>query len=182
LNRTNRQLFEEVKLGHDLAWKELVARYEQVVMSVALRCGLSKADAEDCAQMSWLALYRNLYSIRDPDGLGAWLIRTTHRNGVRMAKRLALTSEYSEFDSGKDGDQFSNDEVTELERRVHLQYAISKLDDPCQKLLRALFFSPQGDSYREIARRLDISHNSIGPFRFRCLEKLRRILKECGFM
>lgn len=182
MNRTNHQLFEEVKLGHDWAWKELVARYEQVVMGVALRCGLSKVDAEDCAQMSWLALYRNLNSIRDPDGLGAWLIRTTRRNGVRMAKRLAKTSEYAESDSGPNSGQYSNEEVIQLERRVHLQYAINQLDEPCQELLRALFFSPQGDSYREIARRLDISPNSVGPFRYRCLEKLRRILKECGFL
>lgn len=182
MNRTNSQLFEEVKLGHDWAWKELVARYEQVVMGVAMRCGLSKADAEDCAQMSWLALYRNRNRIRDPNGLGAWLIRTTRRNGVRMAKRLALTSEYSESDSVKDGDQYSNEEVTRLERRVHLQYAINQIDAPCQKLLQALFFSPEGDSYQEIARRLGISHNSIGPYRHRCLEKLRHILKECGFL
>lgn len=182
MNQTNHQLFEQVKLGHDWAWKELVARYEQVVMGVALRCGLGKVDAEDCAQMSWLALYRNLNSIRDPDKLGGWLIRTTRRNGVRMAKRLALTSEYSESGGARDGEQYSNEEVTQLERRVHLQYAINQLDDPCQKLLRELFFSPQGDSYREIARRLNISPNSVGPFRYRCLEKLRRILKECGFL
>ncbi len=182
MNQTNRQLFEEVKLGHDSAWKELVARYEQVVMGVALRCGLSNADAEDCAQMSWLALYKNLHSIRNPDGLGAWLIRTTRRNGVRMARRSALTSEYSESDSVKESDQYSNEEVNRLELQVHLQYAINQLDDRCQKLLRALFFSPQGDSYQEIASRLNISLNSIGPFRYRCLEKLRHILKECGFL
>lgn len=182
MNRTNRQLFDDVKLGHDWAWKELVARYERAVMGVAVRCGLSKVDAEDCAQMSWLALYRNLNSIRDPNKLGGWLIRTTRRNGVRMAKRLAVTSEYSESDSVKDLNQYSNEEVTRLERQVHFQYAINQLDDRCQKLLRALFFSPEGDSYSEIARRLDISTNSIGPIRYRCLEKLRHILKECGFL
>ncbi|MDH3892381.1 MAG: sigma-70 family RNA polymerase sigma factor [candidate division Zixibacteria bacterium] len=182
MNKTNRQLFEQVKLGHQPAWKELVARYEQAVMGVAMRCGLDRTDAEDCAQMSWLALYRNLNSIRDPDKLGGWLIRTTRRNGVRMAKRLALTSKYAESDGVMEMDQYSNEEVTKLELQVHLQYAINQLDDRCQKLLRALFFSPKGDSYSEIARRLDISLNSIGPFRYRCLEKLRRILKECGFL
>lgn len=183
MNRTNRQLLEEVKLGHDWAWKILVARYEKLVLSVAIRCGLSKVDAEDCAQKSWIALYRNLDAIRDPDRLGAWLAVTTRRNAARLAKRLALKSEYMEGDGTGDTESLISDqEAARLERRVQFEYAISQLDDRCQKLIREIFYSPRGDSYREISERLGISENSIGPTRYRCLEKLRRILKECGFL
>jgi len=182
VQRTNRQLLDEVKLGHDWAWRELVARYERLVMTVAMQCGLGRDDAEDCAQLSWLALYRNLDSIRNADGLGAWLFKTTHRNGMRLARRLAARRRYVDAEQMQDCDQYSEAEVSQLERQVHLQYAIDQLDDRCQKLLQALFFSPREDSYQAIARRLGISANSIGPTRYRCLKKLRHILEECGFL
>lgn len=183
MNRTNEQLLDEVKLGHEWAWKVLVARYEKLVMSVAMRCGLSKADAEDCAQMSWIALYRNLGSIRNPTRLGAWLAITTRRNATRMAKRLAARNEYLEGDGSDEPElSLSEQEAARLEQRVHLEYAINQLDNRCRKLIREIFYSPKGDSYREISDRLGISENSIGPTRYRCLEKLRRILKECGFL
>jgi RNA polymerase sigma factor (sigma-70 family) len=183
VNRTNRQLFDEVKLGNDRAWKFLVARYEKLVMSVAMRCGLGKVDAEDCAQLSWLALYKNLDSIRNPDRLGAWLAITTRRNATRIAKRLATRDEYVEGNGVAEPKLLLSDrEAARLEQRVHLEYAIDQLDDRCKKLIRELFYSPQGDSYREISDRLGISENSVGPIRFRCLKKLHRILKECGFL
>lgn len=183
MNRTNRQLFDEVKLGQEWAWKVLVARYEKLVISIATRCGLSRVDAEDCAQLSWIALYRNLDSIRDPDHLGAWLTRTTRRNATRIAKRLAARSEYLAGDGAAESSLLISDqEAVRLEQQVHLEYAIDQLDDRCQRFIRELFYSPKGDSYREISNRLGISENSVGPIRYRCLEKLRRILKECGFL
>lgn len=183
MNRTNRQLFDEVKFGHDWAWKVLVARYEKLVMSIAIRCGLGQVDAEDCVQMSWIALYKNLETIRDPDRLGAWLTITTRRNATRMAKRLAIRDEFRE-EHGTDESMLllTDQEAARIEKQVHLEYAIDQLDDRCKRLIRELFYSPKGDSYREIADRLGISENSVGPTRFRCLEKLRRILKECGFL
>lgn len=183
MNKTNRQLLDEVKLGHDWAWKVLVARYEKLVMSIAMRCGLNKADAEDCAQLSWIALYKNLYSIRNPDRLGVWLARTTGRNAVRMARHQALKNEHLEGDDAAESKLLISDrEATRLEQHAHLEHAIGQLDDRCRRLIRELFYSPKGDSYREISDRLGISENSIGPTRYRCLAKLRRILKECGFL
>jgi RNA polymerase sigma factor (sigma-70 family) len=183
LNRTNRQLFDEVKRGHDWAWKVLVARYEKLVMGIAMRCGLSKSDAEDCAQLSWIALYKNLGSIREPGRLGAWLTRTTRRNAARMAKRVAVRDKYIKEDGAAESRLLISDqEASQIEQRVHLEYAIDQLDDRCRRLIRELFYSPKGDSYREISDRLGISENSVGPIRYRCLEKLRHILKECGFL
>jgi RNA polymerase sigma factor (sigma-70 family) len=183
VNRTNQQLLDEIKLGHDWAWRILVARYEKLVMSVAMRCGLSRADAEDCAQQSWMALYKNLDAIRNPSRLGAWLAVTTRRNAARMAKRLAVRSEYLEGDGAFESEFMSSEkEANRLEQRVHFEYAIDQLDRRCKKIIREIFYSPKGDSYREISNRLGISENSVGPIRYRCLEKLRRILKDCGFL
>lgn len=183
VNWTNRQLLDEAKLGHNWAWKVLVSRYEKLVLAIAIRCGLRRADAEDCAQLSWIALYQNLDSIRDPERLGAWLTKTTRRNAVRMAKRLVLRNEYVEEDGADESKLLLSDqEAVRLEQHVHFEYAIDQLDDRCKKLIRELFYSPQGDSYREIAKRLGISENSVGPIRYRCLEKLRSILKESGFL
>ena len=146
MNRTNRQLFDEVKLGHDWAWKVLVARYEKLVMSIAMRSGLNQVDAEACAQLSWIALYKNLESIRDPDHLGAWLTITTRRNASRIAKRLAVREEYLERDVTAESILLLSDqEAARLEQQVHFEYAINQLDDRCKRLIRELFYSPNRD-------------------------------------
>jgi len=172
-----------VKHGHSWAWKALVTRYEKLVMSVAMKCGLSEADAEDCAQQSWIALYKNLDSIREPDRLGSWLAKTTNRNAIRTARRRVFRNEcLKENHSIRSENGPSEQDINRLELHVHLEYAISQLDNRCQKLIRELFYSPKEDTYQEISNRLGISENSVGPIRHRCLKKLRHILKECGFL
>ena len=71
------------------AWRELVERYARLIHSVAVRAGLSEFDAEDCAQHAWIALYKHRKTIRDPVTIPAWLMRTTRRQVVHMARRQA---------------------------------------------------------------------------------------------
>jgi len=146
-----------------------VERYEALVFTVARRAGLTRADAEDCAQHTWLSLYRTRHTIKDPVALPAWLIRTTHRRALRMAKQQArLNPLYSE-------------ELLALERQAHLELAIQQLNERCQYVMKALFFSEEEKTYAQIARDLGIPPNSFGPTRMRCLKKLEKILRDLGY-
>ena len=82
------RIWQGVLQGNPAAWQELVGLYSGLVNTIAIRVGLDVADAEDCAQHTWLTLYRKRDSIRDPKALPAWLIRTTHLKAARMAERL----------------------------------------------------------------------------------------------
>src|SRR5436305_13408180 len=54
------QLLERCRDGDSAAWDALVRRYERLVFSVALRNGLSREDAADVAQTTFLALLRSI--------------------------------------------------------------------------------------------------------------------------
>ena len=164
------------------AWEEVIRRYGSLVLTVGRQVGLTSADAEDCAQHTWTALLAHRKKIKDPVALPAWLIRTTRRQAVRMLKLQAQQSgvikEAPEILSAA----LPDEQLIMLERQAHLELAIRELEPRCRRLLEALFFAPEDRSYQEIAKELGIPMNSLGPTRRRCLEKLRTILQEMGYL
>ena len=78
------QIWNEILSDDKDSWKELVIRYQPLVMTVALRTGLSNSDAEDCSQHTWISLYKNRDRIADPLRLPSWLIKTTNRRAMRI--------------------------------------------------------------------------------------------------
>jgi RNA polymerase sigma factor (sigma-70 family) len=163
------------------AWRLLVEQFAGLVQAVALQVGLSGGDAEDCAQQTWIALYRNRRAIRDPKTLPAWLIKTTRRRAVKMIKRLVRESSMApELDPALDR-PLPDQEVLALERQVILDNALRQLDPRCRKVLSELFLSPESKSYDEIARSLGLAANTLGPLRSRCLKKLQGVLKKMGY-
>ncbi len=162
------------------AWRELVDLYAGLVYTVACRAGLSSADAEDCAQHVWISLYRRRRSVRDPVALPAWLIRATHRRALSMRMRFVRQSELAET-STLASPVLPDEVVSAIEESALIEIAMNQLDERCRSVLRALYLDPEEKSYRQIARELRISANSLGPLRSRCLQRLKKILENLGW-
>lgn len=160
------------------AWRELVRRFEALVNTVALRCGLDSGDAEDCAQHVWMSLYRNRHALRDPGRLPKWLIMTTRRRSIRIAGQNQRDKAGRQDHTPSQCTVLPDQQIEQLELQAELEMALMQLDERCQALLRALFLAPREKSYREIAVELGIPINSIGPIRARCLARLRRALDD----
>ena len=175
------KLWDKVRKDDQDAWVRLVNLYAGLVNTVARRVGLSTFDAEDCAQHTWMALYRNRRVIRDPLRLPAWLILTTKRYAIRMLNRQHRQSSLSQHLDPETVEAPPDKELLRLERQDILQHAIEQLDERCRRLLLALFLSSENLSYREIAQALKISPNAMGPLRSKCLKRLRRILDKIGY-
>jgi RNA polymerase sigma factor (sigma-70 family) len=158
-----------------------VEHFAGLVDSVARRVGLSVPDAEDCAQQTWLTLYRKRDSIKDPKSLPAWLIRTTHRRAVYMAQRLSHQTEFAECDFGVDNRSLPDELVQQLEHHAILENGMEQLDDRCRELLTALFLDGDEVSYRRLASVMGLKPNSVGSMRTRCLKKLEVILRNMGY-
>ena len=75
---TTGELLHAAADGDQLAWRELVHRYEPAVTGTILALGMQHADARDAAQRTWLQMFENRSRIREPEALGGWL-RTTAR-------------------------------------------------------------------------------------------------------
>ena len=170
-------LVARARNGDELAWGALVELYAPLIWSVCRRYRLTRADAEDVAQVVWLYLARQLGRIRDPEAIPAWLVTTTRRECIRV-RRAALRScpagymldaEYAPDDKGMTAEH----ELLVAERHAALREALERLPPGCRQLLTLLIADPPVP-YAEISARLGISVGSIGPSRARCLEKLRR--------
>lgn len=171
---TDAELLERCRGRDGDAWDMLVARYERLVFSVALRNGLSREDAADVTQTTFVALLDALDRLRDSERLASWLMTVARRQSWRTRN---LSRRYTDLESApeKSSDPFAHwDEV------VALHDALVKLGGPCRDLLEALYLDDDNPSYAEIAERLGRSIGGIGPLRGRCLDKLRAILTEDG--
>jgi RNA polymerase sigma factor (sigma-70 family) len=160
--------------GQESAWNELVDRFGRLVYSLPRRYGFCDADAEDVHQIVFAILYRKLDTIREVDRLGSWLIRTTHRECFRYAKRsgayAGLEQEIADVSAPAD------DRAAQWERQHQVRQALRELGGRCEQLLTA-----RGQpNYDAIARDLDMKVGSVGPTRSRCFQKLEKILVEMG--
>ena len=63
-------------------------------------------------------------------------------------------------------------DIEQLERKQAVRAALGRLDAKCRNLLLELFGTQARPSYEDLAQRLGLSPNSIGPTRQRCLQAL----------
>jgi len=169
----NRDLIDACRSGDNVAWSEVVSRYERLVYAIPLKEGLSHDEAADVAQDTFAALMTGMHNIADPERLGAWLMTVARRFSWRHRnRRLDLAGEdviVSLIDEDIAGDAI---------QALWVYEAVNDLGEPCRSVILGLFFDPKEPSYEEIALRIGRPLGSIGPLRTRGLERLRRRLEE----
>lgn len=177
---TDRDLWQKILAGDSDAWQLLVKRYQSLVYAVATRAGMSMADAADCFQQTWVALYENRRRIQDPTRISAWLVTTAKREAMRLRRRsLPDTGGETEVDQ-PDRSLLPDEELIQIERQAHLEMALAELDPRCRRVVELFFFASEEQSYDQIAESLGMTANSLGPVRRRCLERLKEILRKNG--
>jgi RNA polymerase sigma factor (sigma-70 family) len=167
------ELVRAAAAGDQAAWDAIVARFGNLVWATVRAHRLSRDDAAEVAQTTWLRLVENLDRIRDPERLGGWLATTARREclrHIRLRARELPTEDADVFESPSD-DAPGLALLTD-ERDRGLWRAFGRLSERCQSLLR-LLVSAGEPSYEEIGIALDMPVGAIGPTRMRCLEKLR---------
>ena len=172
------ELVRAAAQGDQVAWDELVDRYNGLVWSVARSHRLSAVDASDVVQTTWLRLVEHLGRLQDPERVGAWLATTARRESLRtlrLSARLVPTEELPEAATGERLDAA----LLAQERDRALWQAFGGLSERCQSLLRILIAEP-APSYEVVGAALDMPIGSIGPTRQRCLERLRGLAEGEG--
>ena len=171
-----RDLVARIRTGDQQAWATLTDRYTNLLWSVARGMRLSRPDAADAVQTTWLRLVERLDSVREPEYLGRWLVTTLRRECLATLRRGARVRSVSDTweEIANDGDPLDEALLRE-ERDVALWKAFSTLTARCQSLLRVLMADPP-PSYDEVSEAFDMPVGSIGPTRQRCLKSLRDIM------
>jgi RNA polymerase sigma factor (sigma-70 family) len=173
------RLLARCRLGDAAAWDELVARYEWLVFGVARRNGLSREDAADVTQATFLALLESLETIRAEDRLASWLMTVSRRQSWALRNRALREAPGADEVVDRVDD---HDPVACWEQLTVLHDALDGLAKPCRELLRALYLDPAEPSYQQVADRFGFRIGGIGPMRARCLRRLRQDLGEDVFV
>lgn len=182
MKRTDSEIWNDILTGSSSAWKELIDRYQNLVYAVATRAGLSMADSADCFQQTFVLLYQNRHRVQDPSRISAWLVTTAKRESIRLSRQAFNVREPEPGQDVVDDSPLPDAHLERIEQQSHLQVALAQLDDRCQALLKALFFAAEEMSYEQIAKSVGIAFNSLGPIRGRCLQRLKKILEESGYL
>ncbi len=165
--------------GNSTAWEELTRRFGGMVIAIARSCRLGEADAWEVHQTTWLRLVENIGRIEQPERIGAWLATTAKRECLRMLRnRTPLTFDDDALSRLVDESIPAADAgpIAEEQAAV-LRTAFTKLPARCQRLL-AYLSGEDLPSYKEASAALSMPIGSIGPTRGRCLEHLRRIIRD----
>jgi RNA polymerase sigma factor (sigma-70 family) len=172
-DRSNAALLASAHLGDHEAWRELVRRHLRLVWAVARSFRLTRDDAADVTQATWLILAENLTTIRRPDRLTAWLVTTARRESLAV-----LRARYREEPADlrlPDGSPTPEDTAEAADTGTRLWRAYQTLPARCRRLLHLVAHAPDL-TYPELAQATGIPTNSLGPTRHRCLTVLRRRL------
>ena len=174
-------LVKSAAAGDQAAWDALVARYTNLLWSVARGCRLDRADAADVVQVAWLRLVEHLPELRDPERVGAWLATTVRRECLLViSRRRRGVPVDDEVLAGLPDDSPPLDAaLLAQEQATDLWAAFEQIAPRCQRLLRVLMADPP-PSYSDVSAALDMPVGSIGPTRSRCLDRLRDLLDEAG--
>jgi RNA polymerase sigma factor (sigma-70 family) len=173
-------LVEACLKGDQDAWRELVARYSRLVLSVPRHYGLGEDDAHDVFQNVFAALVEQLPKLRDRSCLAKWLIATTRRQAWRQIQRQRRPVPLDNVPEMPDEAPLPAALAMRWERQHAVRQAVRRMGGRGAQLLTALYLEEPAPSYDEVARRLRIPRGSIGPTRARCLAKLLEVLRAEG--
>ena len=81
------ELLTACRAGDPEAWEVLVERYERLVFSVALRNGVTREEAADITQMTFIALLESIEKLREEQRVASWLMSVARRLAWRQRRR-----------------------------------------------------------------------------------------------
>jgi len=93
-----KELLRRAAAGDQVSWNTIVDRFSSLVWATARAHRLSRTDAADVAQTTWLRLVEHLDRIREPERLGAWLATTARHESLRMIRRAGREQPSDEAD------------------------------------------------------------------------------------
>jgi RNA polymerase sigma-70 factor (ECF subfamily) len=151
-------LLERLRSSDSTAFDELFLRHYAAVYRVLYGVVGNAQEAEDLAQETFTALYRQPPRLDGSGSIGAWLYRVAVNrayNALRSNQRLQRRLVWAEPEQQSD----PQDEYLRREERERVRAALARLPERAAKLLLLRY---AGMSYGEIAGALELAPASIG--------------------
>src|SRR5215467_15028189 len=177
------RLVKECLAGKEEAWSLLIDKYKALIYSIPVKYGLPPQEAADVFQATCTELLVRLPEIREPRALPKWLMQVAQHESYRWKRQGQRVV-------SRDGDPdlpepeipaIADHIVQQTQEEQILREAMEGLTPQCRRLVEMLFYEVPARPYTEVAEELGLAVGSIGFTRQRCIDMLRRKLKELGF-
>lgn len=171
------------RANDQMAWDELVDRYQRLIFAIPRRAGLSEEQAADVFQDVFLTLFEKIADIEQPEKIRSWIVTTAKFKTwavIRGSKGFYSPETDEEMEAEmagiRDNAPLAEDLLIELEQQHLIRTALKKLEEKCQQILSMLYFQDPAATYLEVAAIIGVGETSISPLRSRCLKKLEKVL------
>ncbi|MBQ3725203.1 MAG: sigma-70 family RNA polymerase sigma factor [Oscillospiraceae bacterium] len=166
--------------GDQAAFAWLVEAYQGPVYRLALRMGLSPADAEEAAQNAFLAAWRGLPSFRGEAKFSTWLYRLASNAAVDVLRREKKYENQSDIEDLQrpDAAPSPQEQVERQDTQQAVRAAMAALPAEFRQVLVLRYL--QEMSYQEIAQALVLPEGTVKSRINRAKGQLKALLAESG--
>jgi len=172
-----RALIERCRTGDDIAFSELVARYQNLVYAMVYRMVSDRSQTDDLAQEVFLKVHRGLPYFRGEARLSTWIYRIV-ANVCAQARGRYVREVPLERDDDDDRPRrepgVADAAFADFELRDRLEKAIAQLPDNYRLLIAAHYL--EGVQYDALAEALDIPIGTVKTHLYRAKRRLRELL------
>jgi RNA polymerase sigma-70 factor (ECF subfamily) len=171
-----RALIERCRTGDDIAFSELVDRYQNLVYAMVYRMVSDRSQTDDLAQEVFLKVHRGLPYFRGEARLSTWIYRIVANVCTQARSRRVLEVPLDPDDHDRPRRQLGVTDAAfaDLELRDRLEKAIAQLPDNYQLLVAAHYLD--GIQYDALAEALDIPIGTVKTHLYRAKRRLRELL------
>jgi len=181
-------LVRRVQARDEIAFKEIVERYQSKVFSIIFGILRNHNDAEDISQQVFAKIYFSIGNFDFRSSLLTWIYKITVNECYdylrkKRVRKLVYESDFNEEDSL----QMENSQSataqgpaidTTLERRDLLLKLLSKISEEDRSLI--LLKEVEGHSVEELAEMTGMNENTIKVKLFRTRQKLLKAAQRLG--
>ena len=173
-------LIRRIQSGDELAFREIVERYQSKVFSIIYGILRNRNDAEDIAQQVFAKIYFSVKSFDFRSSLLTWIYKITVNECYdylrkKRVRKLVYESDFSADDSQRmENSEPATDQAPPVDQRLAqhdlILKLLSKLSDEDRSLM--LLKEVEGHSVEELAEMMGMNENTIKVKLFRARQKL----------
>ena len=176
--------------GRELAYRELIRRYQRPVFSLVFRMVRDRALAEDLSQETFIKVLNNIDKYVPEFKFSSWLFKIANNLAIDHLRRRRIQT--VSMDGAPDATTASQIEATSFELASHGESALDELEakelgSAIERAIAALrpeyrscimLRHVEGRSYEEIAATLDLPLGTVKTYIHRARHELRKALEE----
>ncbi|MEQ1947554.1 MAG: sigma-70 family RNA polymerase sigma factor [Bryobacteraceae bacterium] len=187
-NSEEAALVRRVQTGDEMAFREIVDRYQSKVFSIIYGILRNHNDAEDIAQQVFAKVYFSVRNFDFRSSLLTWIYKITVNECYdylrkKRVRKLVYESDFSEEDAQRmEASNVATDGAPPVDERLAQRDLLTKLLSKLSKDDRSLILlkEVEGHSVEELAQMTGMNENTIKVKLFRTRQKLLKAAARLG--